>query len=458
MDMSDVQKEIIKAIRLEIGRLDGLRVELARSTGMSDRLGSVVVVVDADNHDVRDVLSVLSDWSSSVQRSFGMCMKLRLVKGTPVSQVIVRVTKGAGVFGPVRCASRIVTGDCKFVVDMSDVEAALEERLSSYEYSLFRSQERGRGSFDLSGFRAKLRKEIASEKKGYDPMPDDVADQVETDLTAIATAVAKAGDDVSKLKRIAKDSNKLFKEYSKRYKAGERYLVSMSSMLVVDIGRFISDKTTPIKDVDAELVKTKQTLDKAVLKFIKKALKQLLSRVGRFCKATGTSETVVIEVKGPDREAIDIVNTMKNPTFYVVVGKGSMAPGFTVFARGSNFVVDDVLDVGDPDFFPEGSKQETYFNLVEYMRSGKLPQKAGEEKLKLYRWMSDDEYEAWRGGERIPTGKFFTSSKKSADIAGPMVDRYVFTVDGSIVRQTDQGTFQLIFPGKLTGRGEIVPA
>jgi hypothetical protein len=143
----------------------------------------------------------------------------------------------------------------------------------------------------------------------------------------------------------------------------------------------------------------------------------------------------------------------------IFIGSEAEPSSFTVFTDEQNKLdLDDVLSWGDSDFFSTPDESKAYFDLVSFLRTGKLPsQKAGF--IRLYRGMSSKERDAWEAGQTIPDGKFFTNkatAEFSQDISGEVPDLYSFLVDNRVVTETSPGEFQTTQESKLNGK-KIVP-
>ena len=141
-------------------------------------------------------------------------------------------------------------------------------------------------------------------------------------------------------------------------------------------------------------------------------------------------------------------------------------PSFTLFAKNDekeNFTgkydVDDILEWGDSDFFINNEERNFYFNLIDYIRTGKLPKDRGTKFITLYRGMSSEEYNKWLAGEVIPAGKFFTTkptSQMAMDISGEIPELYRVRARDDIVSQTSEDVYQTNVETKMIGN-KLVP-
>lgn len=142
-------------------------------------------------------------------------------------------------------------------------------------------------------------------------------------------------------------------------------------------------------------------------------------------------------------------------------GFETMPPHISLFPReDENYEVDDVLDFGDKDFFTGQGDSEFYFNLVNFLRTGRLPAEEPVKFITLYRGMSNEEFMAWLSGQTIPKGKFFTSQKTQAlaqDISGQFPELFTFKVRSDATRQTTKGTYQLIKDCQMDQNKRITP-
>lgn len=138
--------------------------------------------------------------------------------------------------------------------------------------------------------------------------------------------------------------------------------------------------------------------------------------------------------------------------------QGPMEPSFTVFDNGGKYEIDDVLDLGDTDFFADDEEARTYFGMINFLRKGGMP--AGDKFLTLYRGMSANEFNKWLGGEAIPEGKFFTSSptaQMAQDIPGEFPELFRFRVREDCVYETSSGTYQLSRDCQMDRSKRITP-
>ena len=142
--------------------------------------------------------------------------------------------------------------------------------------------------------------------------------------------------------------------------------------------------------------------------------------------------------------------------------ENTMPPSMSLFydEESKGYQVDDVLDFGDTDFFSVQGDAEFYFDLVNFIRTGKLPNQEPSKFITLYRGMSNEEFMAWLSGQTIPKGKFFTSQRTNAlaqDISGEFPELFTFKVRSDAVRQTSEGTYQLIRDSRMDQNKRISP-
>jgi len=142
--------------------------------------------------------------------------------------------------------------------------------------------------------------------------------------------------------------------------------------------------------------------------------------------------------------------------------ENTMSPSMTLFydEESKSYQVDDVLDFGDTDFFEGQGDAEFYFDLVNFIRTGKLPNQEPAKFVTLYRGMSNDEFMAWLSGQTIPKGKFFTSQRTNAlaqDISGEFPELFTFKVRSDAIRQTTEDTYQLIKDSHMDQSKRITP-
>jgi hypothetical protein len=136
-------------------------------------------------------------------------------------------------------------------------------------------------------------------------------------------------------------------------------------------------------------------------------------------------------------------------------------PNFSMFVNDDgSIIIEDVLEWGDTDFFADDAERSFYFGIIDYMRTGKLPQEREKKFITLYRGMSAEEHNAWQSGKTIEKGKFFTSSPTSQfaqDISGQFPELFRFRVRNDSVTETGPGTFQIMVDSKMEGN-KITPS
>jgi len=136
-------------------------------------------------------------------------------------------------------------------------------------------------------------------------------------------------------------------------------------------------------------------------------------------------------------------------------------PSFTLFVNeDGSYQPEDILSWGDNDFFFNQQEMQLYFQVIDFLRSGKLPAQKGSKFIKLWRGMSPKEYQAWQRGQIIPQGKFFTSVRTeqfAQDVAGEFPELFSFKIRDDIIAETGDKAFQTMVDAKLEN-GKIVPA
>ena len=163
-----------------------------------------------------------------------------------------------------------------------------------------------------------------------------------------------------------------------------------------------------------------------------------------------------------DMDQIDVLANPQatfSPNFDVSLGPEPFAPGFSVWTFADGHVeVEDVLDLGDTDFFPAGPESplaQNYAKLVD--AAGADPGRP--DTVTLYRGMSPAEMDAWKAGEPVPSGKFFTDKPTvnyAQDQAGVFPELQTFEVPRSSVMRTGPNEFQLSQPARLVD-GRLAP-
>jgi len=166
------------------------------------------------------------------------------------------------------------------------------------------------------------------------------------------------------------------------------------------------------------------------------------------------------------------------PDFEVTLpaAEGGMEPSFTVwtYPEGANkrhetdedwfeqpegVQVEEVLDITDTDFFPDGPDSDLagdYARAVDAARG--LPDEPGF--VTIYRGMSDTEYDAWLEGDEIPTGKWFAgipTAQFAQDINREPPTLRSFRIPRHMLMQTGEHEFQLKKKARLRN-GAIEPA
>lgn len=189
---------------------------------------------------------------------------------------------------------------------------------------------------------------------------------------------------------------------------------------------------------------------------------ELLSRIEGFLDTVGSDASVVLEMSpGENYETrLPVFHPMDFSLKMTFPGSEALEPSMTVFTdEDKGMMVDDVLSWGDGDFFSNNREMTDYFGLVEFLRTGKMPeQKKGF--VRLYRGMSPKEYDAWQSGGTIPAGKYFSSSptaEYAQDISGEFPELFSFLVDRGVVYETSHGEYQTSGEARLDGK-RIVPA
>lgn len=149
-----------------------------------------------------------------------------------------------------------------------------------------------------------------------------------------------------------------------------------------------------------------------------------------------------------------------SPDFDVELkAEGGDAPGFTIWTHGDGTIeVEDVLDITDTDFFPDGPDSPLVDRYVALVDAARGADQTGY--VTLHRGMTDTEADQWNAGAEIPLGKFFTdipTVQYAADRSGAPPALYTFKVPRAMVTQTGPNEFQLKKKGRLD-RGEILQA
>lgn len=153
---------------------------------------------------------------------------------------------------------------------------------------------------------------------------------------------------------------------------------------------------TLVAQTQAEMQKIAQKVSEAV------------SRVGGWGGTPLMIEAMTVSKDDPHK--------FESPTSSASVefGQGDMVPSFTIFLNeNGSFEIDDVLEGGDNDFFPEGRLQSDYFNLIKEMRNPGSTQQAGRI-LTLYTARPVKDRALYMNAQQVPSNLFLTSSYQSA--------------------------------------------
>jgi hypothetical protein len=131
----------------------------------------------------------------------------------------------------------------------------------------------------------------------------------------------------------------------------------------------------------------------------------------------------------------------------IAVGdNGEMTPYFTLFEiKNGSAVIDDVLEAGDEDFFPNNMIQSDYFSLIQELRNPGSNSKGGK-LLTLYTARPVKDRNIYMNATEIPSNIFLTNSYSSAvgiasDLGGSKEVRDVWKVviDSKYLLQTLDG-------------------
>lgn len=157
------------------------------------------------------------------------------------------------------------------------------------------------------------------------------------------------------------------------------------------------------------------------------------------------------------------------PDFMVTLpaAEGGLPPSFAVwtYPEGANarhagdpdwyeqpegVQVEDVLDITDTDFFPDGPDSDLaadYARAVDAARG--VPQPGF---VTIYRGMGDAEYDSWEAGDEIPLGKWFAgipTAQFAQDISGAPPNLYSFRIPRHMLMQTGEYEYQLKKKGRM---------
>jgi len=342
--------------------------------------------------------------------------------------------------------AEILLAGCSVTIENRRFRKAVNDQIEELSESIWRSYEENLEPYTRSGWLRKFQeglKRVEDEQK---------AEQLE----ALALGYLKqfeSGKSVADYKRLATQMNQKSREILK-----EKDFSTLGFTRVLhDFVDYVHAQYS-LKHPEEEIKDIKKEVWTDYKKHAVPVLRRVTTMLKKFCSATGQSFAFEVALREPDFRDSYLTDVMKDPSLSVKF-KGRREPDFTLFVEGNKFDPEDVLSFGDADFFEDMAEQKAYFDLVEYFRSGKLPEKK-QGFLKLYRGMSVEEYQNWQRGQKIPAGKYFTSDKTSAlamDISGEYPELFSFMVDASIVAETDRKTFQLTDDAKLRGK-KIVPA
>lgn len=145
-------------------------------------------------------------------------------------------------------------------------------------------------------------------------------------------------------------------------------------------------------------------------------------------QAKWNGSQVVIEISPIDKDTDYDTIPQGQDAFSINVGRGKYAtPYFTLWLEGEQFIVEDVLEGGDTDYFTSDKLQEDYFSLV-----GQLKDKEDKE-IMLYTARPVKDRESIMENNALPPNTFLTSSFDRAqgiasDLAGDEKERDVWKV------------------------------
>ena len=341
-----------------------------------------------------------------------------------------------------RVARDILAG-CSVRLDDGSARERVEREIEKMADFYYEDYEDIHAPYDRKREEALLEKALAN-------IDDDLRESTESVAVAMLDEVEKA-DTTADYKAVAQKITFAASKMMKEIKATGRY----SPVHVVTFLHDLDDKVMNLAGIgdDKDPEEASREYEEEMWSRYRQGVGDGFKRLGKllkqFCGKLGYGFGFKLRPNLPSEVGID---AFENMSFHVGFDRG-MAPDFTVFADGAGYDVDDVLSWGDRDFFDDPVEQKAYFELVEYLRTGRLPKRGGY--IKLYRGMSTDEYAKWERGQKIPAGKFFTSRRSSAlaqDVSGKFPELFTFTVSQDIVTETDPGTFQLTQSGRLKGK------
>jgi hypothetical protein len=165
---------------------------------------------------------------------------------------------------------------------------------------------------------------------------------------------------------------------------------------------------------------------------------------------------------GGDLDAILDPEVDYSPDFIISLpaAEGGLPPDFTVWTYPDGKIeVEDVLDITDTDFFPDGPDSQLatdYATALDKVRG--IPDEPGF--VTIYRGMTDSEFDEWDSGAVISVGKFFAgipTTQYAQDVSGQPPNLYSFKVPRHMLMQTGPNEYQLKKRGKLRD-GEILQA
>lgn len=102
-------------------------------------------------------------------------------------------------------------------------------------------------------------------------------------------------------------------------------------------------------------------------------------------------------------------------SFYVHVGNKNIS--FGLFFNQDKYIIDDVLDSGDEDFFSEETSklEQDYFLLINELRRPGKPKLEGEKIITLYTVRPIKDHEKYDNATVIPANIFLTTSYSEAE-------------------------------------------
>lgn len=358
-----------------------------------------------------------------------------------------------------------VRSNCRFAqaqvsFNNAPLLALVEKNLGYLQQSIEERQGLTATPFDISAYQKNMGDALAQ-------VPEPLAGMIKTEFGSIVS-MYQAGNIDGARDAIADTIHKIIAvDFQKQHnanwgmiRAAYKILTNLDEHIYATVGQH-APMEQDMAEYRAELMKD-----------YNKAMAQVAdveARLKTFAQASGRNDVSfrIAPNFSENWETKSLVMYPLNFTVDVVFaaeGRDEFPPNVTLFAEEKDgavtgYTADDVLSWGDTDFFADASQSKFYFELIDYIKTGKLPTERGTKFIRLHRGMSTNEYALWERGETIPAGKFFTkdrTAEKAMDISGEFPELYSFSVREDVVVDVGDNNYQTSVPTRMVNK-KIVP-